>query len=101
VRSVLVTVVGPAGQRDLSLPADPPAAELLPSLVRLLGGAHKPQPGSPPPDSTDPPAWALLTTTGQPIPSWTSLAEHGVLHGAHLYLVAHPPLPPQLRHLRP
>jgi hypothetical protein len=37
VRTMLVTVAGPRGRRDLSLPADTPVAELLPVLVRLVG----------------------------------------------------------------
>lgn len=130
MRVVLATVVGPAGQQDLSLPADTPTAELLPALVHLLSGsaprppapagpsvtAHPPPTARPAPTAGAPTAapgvphgswpdqtgaWALITAAGQPVPPWTSLAEHGVLHGEHLYLVAHAPLPPRLRHLKP
>jgi hypothetical protein len=109
MRAVLATVVGPAGTHDLSLPAELPTAELLPTLIRLLGG--RPTPSGPPERSAGPEqragtersarGWTLLTTAGEPIPPWVSLGEHGVLHGEFIYLVAEPPLPPQLRHLQP
>jgi hypothetical protein len=103
VRAVLATVVGPAGQRDLSLPAELPAAELLPTLVRLLGGQRQPPAANEHGAGAESPArgWTLLTTAGDPIPPWVSLGERGVLHGEFIYLVAEPPLPPQLRHLQP
>lgn len=92
--TVLVTVAGPSGRRDLSLPADAPVAELLPVLVRLVGD-ELPAAAS----------WTLAPAGGQPLTEDASLAAAGVLHGALLRLavpppprpaVAAPPAPPPL-----
>jgi MinD-like ATPase involved in chromosome partitioning or flagellar assembly len=94
VPTVLVTVAGPSGRRDLSLPADAPVAELLPVLVRLVGD-ELPAAGR----------WTLAPAGGQPLAEDASLAAAGVLHGALLRLavpppprpaVAAPPAPPPL-----
>jgi CO dehydrogenase nickel-insertion accessory protein CooC1 len=88
VRALLVTVAGPRGRRDLSLPADAPVAELLPVLARLLG------------DGTAPEGWTLTPTGGRPLPAGSSLAAAGILNGALLHLEAPrsapaaPPPPP-------
>jgi len=80
---MLVTVAGPRGRRDLSLPADAPLAELLPVLVRLVGGEH--QAGD---------RWTLAPAGGQPLAGGSSLAASGILHGALLRLdVPRPPQP--------
>jgi MinD-like ATPase involved in chromosome partitioning or flagellar assembly len=77
---MLVTVAGPRGRRDLSLPADVPVAELLPVLVRLVG------------DQLPAAArWTLAPAGGQPLAEGSSLAAAGVLHGALLRLDAPPP----------
>ena len=83
VRTMLVTVAGPRGRRDLSLPADTPVAELLPVLVRLVGD------GLPGGDR-----WTLAPANGQPLADGSSLAAAGVLHGALLRLDAPPPPQP-------
>jgi MinD-like ATPase involved in chromosome partitioning or flagellar assembly len=94
VPTMLVTVAGPSGRRDLSLPADAPVAELLPVLVRLVGD-ELPAAGR----------WTLAPAGGQPLAEDASLAAAGVLHGALLRLavpapprpaVAAPPAPPPL-----
>jgi MinD-like ATPase involved in chromosome partitioning or flagellar assembly len=93
VPTMLVTVAGPSGSRDLSLPADAPVAELLPVLVRLVG------------DELPAARWTLTPAGGQPLAEDASLAAAGVLHGALLRLavpppprpaVAAPPAPPPL-----
>jgi Mrp family chromosome partitioning ATPase len=89
VRTLLVTVAGPRGRRDLSLPADAPVAELLPVLARLLG------------DDTAPDGLTLTPAGGHPLPAGSSLAAAGILNGALLHLgpprparTAPPPPPP-------
>jgi MinD-like ATPase involved in chromosome partitioning or flagellar assembly len=82
VRTMLVTVAGPRGRRDLSLPADAPVAELLPVLVRLVGDDHAPADG-----------WTLTPAGGRPLAADASLAAGGVLHGALLQLDAELPRP--------
>jgi Mrp family chromosome partitioning ATPase len=89
VRALLVTVAGPGGRRDLSLPADAPLAELLPVLARLVGGGAADQ------------GWTLTPSGDGPLPAGASLAAAGVLNGALLHLApprpvraAPPPQPP-------
>ena len=82
MRTLLVTVAGPRGRHDLSLPADPPVAELLPVLVRLVG------------DGTAPEGWTLTPTGGRPLAAGSSLTAGGVLNGALLHLEAPRPVPP-------
>jgi WXG100 protein secretion system (Wss), protein YukD len=107
VRTVLVTIVGPADRqrsagaaasgelaprRDLSLPADVPLGELLPTLVRLFGALG----GGP---ARAPESWGLVDPSGSPLDTSVSLGANGVLNGALLQLQpgspAHgdPPLP--------
>lgn len=76
--TVLVTVVGPAGRRDLSLPADSPIHELMPTLVRLVGDS----------DGEASEAWALNRSPAddQPLSPGASLSGSGILDGAVLYL---------------
>lgn len=91
-RTTLVTVVGPGGRRDLSLPADAPIRELLPPLIDLAGESGN---GDRHPDE-----WTLCLTAGDPLPRESSLAETGILDGSVLYLApvqangAPPPEPP-------
>jgi MinD-like ATPase involved in chromosome partitioning or flagellar assembly len=82
VRALLVTVAGPGGRRDLSLPADAPVAELLPVLARLVGGGP----------TTD--GWALRPAGGRPLPAGASLAAGGVLNGTLLHLARPQPVQP-------
>jgi hypothetical protein len=90
VRTVLVTIVGPAGtagldasvrdgpppRRDLSLPADVPLAELLPTLVRLFGG----------PGARTAGYWTLASADGSTLRADVPLGANGILNGALLQL---------------
>ena len=78
-RSTLVTVVGPGGRRDLSLPVDAPIKELVPPLVDLTGDQSN---GS----SGHPGKWTLSRSAGDALSPGSSLAEQGVLEGTVLYL---------------
>jgi hypothetical protein len=73
-RTTLVTIVGPAGRRDLSLPADAPIRELLPPLVDLAGksGSGRTAPSL---------AWTLSPTAGVSMSLDTSLSEQRILDG--------------------
>ena len=73
--NVLVTVVGPAGRRDLALPSEAAVGELLPRLADLLNGEAAAEGG-----------WTLAPAAGVPLPVETSLAASGVLDGTVLYL---------------
>ena len=77
--TLLVTVVGPSRRRDLSLPADSPVYELLPTLVGLVGDGS---------EAVDPDAWVLSTsaTVEDPLRPESSLAASGILDGSVLYL---------------
>ena len=76
--TLLVTVVGPSDRRDLSLPADAPLAELIPTLVGLVAQEGSAEPGS----------WILYRSDepDEPLPPGSSLASTGVLEGTVLYL---------------
>jgi hypothetical protein len=76
--TVLVTVVGPAGRRDLSLPADSPIHELMPTLVRLVGDNEG--------EVAEP--WFLNRSPAddQPLSRGASISGSGILDGAELYL---------------
>jgi MinD-like ATPase involved in chromosome partitioning or flagellar assembly len=81
VSTLLVTVVGPSRRRDLSLPADSPVWELLPTLVELVGdGAGT--------EAVEPDAWVLSASAAaeDPLRPDASLAASGVLDGSVLYL---------------
>jgi MinD-like ATPase involved in chromosome partitioning or flagellar assembly len=79
VSTLLVTVVGPAQRQDLSLPADSPVYELLPTLVELVGDGA---------GGAEPDAWVLSTsaTAEDPLRPDASLSASGVLDGSVLYL---------------
>lgn len=79
--TLLVTVVGPSNRRDLSLPADAPVAELIPTLVGLVASSD-----DGPDSGTE--TWLLYRSDepDQPLPPGSSLASVGVLEGTVLYL---------------
>ena len=76
--TLLVTVVGPSDRRDLSLPADAPVAELIPTLVGLVGDE----------DTAGTNDWVLYRSDepDDPLPPGSSLSSTGVLEGTVLYL---------------
>jgi len=78
VSTLLVTVVGPSDRRDLSLPADAPVAELIPTLVGLVAED----------DSAGSGDWVLYRSDepDDPLPPDSSLSSTGVLEGTVLYL---------------
>ena len=76
---MLVTIIGPAGRRDLSLPADAPVRELLPPLIEIAGSSN----GD---GAADPAAWTLSPGGGEPLAQDTTLEDGGVLAGQVLYL---------------
>jgi MinD-like ATPase involved in chromosome partitioning or flagellar assembly len=78
-RTTLVTIVGPGGRRDLSLPADAPIRELLPPLIDLAGES-----GNGRADTSL--AWTLSPAAGEPMSLDTSLSEQRILDGTVLYL---------------
>jgi MinD-like ATPase involved in chromosome partitioning or flagellar assembly len=83
VRTLLATVSGPLGDRDLALPADTPVGELLPVLARLAvpAGQHA---------GTLPTAWTLSRVGVGPIQPHATLAASGVLNGDVLCLERSP-----------
>jgi WXG100 protein secretion system (Wss), protein YukD len=68
----LVTVVGPAGRRDLALAGEASLVFLLPVLVDLVGDAGA--------ERTSP-RWALYTAEGAVLPRTRSLLAAGVVDG--------------------
>jgi MinD-like ATPase involved in chromosome partitioning or flagellar assembly len=81
MRSVVVTVVGSTMRRDLSLPADSPLSELLPTLVRLLGESNEK-------DAFDPGTWvvSLSSAADDPLTPVGTLAQANVVDGSILYI---------------
>ena len=78
-----VRVVGPAGGRDLKLPAELPIRQLLPAMLEAVGESGAAAP-------VDPDRWRLVRSeagTGA-LPLQSSLAESGILDGATLYLAS-------------
>jgi MinD-like ATPase involved in chromosome partitioning or flagellar assembly len=78
-RTTLVTIVGPGGRRDLSLPADAPIRELLPPLIDLAGEFGNGQ-------ADYSLTWTLSPAAGEPMSPDTSLSEQSILDGTVLYL---------------
>jgi MinD-like ATPase involved in chromosome partitioning or flagellar assembly len=78
VNTVLITIVGPAGQRDLALPAAAPIDEFLPSLVRLVGDGGA--------NGSGDDGWRLGSSDGTSLPSGSTLEAGGVRDGDVLYL---------------
>jgi WXG100 protein secretion system (Wss), protein YukD len=85
VPTLLITVTGPGGRRDLAAPADVPAGTLLGPLVHLLGGS-----GPAGPDPTGQP-WELRSPAGTPIRPEQTLPDAGVQAGASLALTRQQP----------
>lgn len=93
-RTIPVTIVGPTGRRDLSLPADAPIKELLPPLIEIAGNDTDQEQGAG--------DWVLSATGSEALPSDSTLEEGGVLDGQVLYLdraragggLSEPPPPP-------
>ena len=83
MRTLVATVSGQLGRRDLALPADTPVVELLPVLVRLVGQADS---GA----AVEPGAWTLTRAGGGPIQPGATLAASGVLNGAILVVERSP-----------
>jgi WXG100 protein secretion system (Wss), protein YukD len=82
VTVVLVTVAGPAGRRDLVVPADVPVGDLLgPVAAAAVDGQ---------PDTAGPDRWRLAFPGGDPLPPERSLAASGVGDGAILTLAPAP-----------
>jgi MinD-like ATPase involved in chromosome partitioning or flagellar assembly len=71
-----VKIVGPLGGRDLSLPAETPLEQLLPSVLDAVGAGSELD------------RWRLARSASgrSPLPPQSSLAESGVVDGATLYL---------------
>lgn len=90
-KTMLVTIVGPAGRRDLSLPSDAPIRELLPPLIEIAGQLDE---GG----VLDPAAWTLSATGNEPLEPAGTLEASGILDGQILYLdrarPGHTPAPP-------
>lgn len=81
MRPVIVTVVGSTMRRDLSLPADSPLSELLPTLARLVGDSPEDEP-------LEPGSWvvSLSSAADDPLAPGATLAQVGVVDGSVLYL---------------
>ncbi|HXM58808.1 MAG TPA: EsaB/YukD family protein, partial [Candidatus Dormibacteraeota bacterium] len=76
-----VTIHGAGRRVDLSLPAAPPIAELMPVLIRLCGvGSLRGGDGTPP-------AWALARVGEPALALTSSLADACVAEGEVLYVV--------------
>jgi MinD-like ATPase involved in chromosome partitioning or flagellar assembly len=73
-----VRIVGPVGGRDLSLPAEAPLENLLPSVLEAVGADDGPD------------RWRLARSASgsDPLAPHSSLAESGVVEGATLYVTS-------------
>jgi Mrp family chromosome partitioning ATPase len=93
--ALLVTVTGPWGRRDLVVPADVPAGELLAPLAAALAAPPGAAPPAAvlgragrrrPPGATILTGWGIAAVGGGPLPAGRSLAACGVGDGALLEL---------------
>ncbi|MDA0637159.1 type VII secretion integral membrane protein EccD [Nonomuraea sp. MCN248] len=73
-----LTIVGPRRKADLSLPADIPLPNVMPSLLRALGEVNG--------EAAAAPGWTLQRLGGAPLDLGQSLGSLGVLDGEILYL---------------
>ncbi|MDT0348652.1 type VII secretion integral membrane protein EccD [Pseudonocardia charpentierae] len=80
-----LTVLAPGTRADVAVPADVPAAELVPMLMELFG-RHG--------DSARPEPWRLTGATGGVLPPDATLDELGVVDGELLRLGPMAPPPP-------
>jgi MinD-like ATPase involved in chromosome partitioning or flagellar assembly len=79
VDTVLVAVQGPDRRLNVEVPTESPVGDLLPELVRVLGGQDLGE-------DLDRPTWGLGYAGSAPFPSETTLAQQGVIDGALLTL---------------
>jgi MinD-like ATPase involved in chromosome partitioning or flagellar assembly len=79
VDTVLVAVQGPDRRLNVEVPTESPVGDLLPELVRVMGGQDLG-------DDLDRPTWGLGYAGNAPFPTETTLAEQGVIDGALLTL---------------
>lgn len=75
--SVLVTVVGPQRRTDLTVPADTPILELIPEIVDLCIDAGARSPSA---------RWAVGKVGDEPLTATETLADHGIIDGALIYV---------------
>ena len=80
-----LTVLAPGTRADVAVPADVPAAELVPMLMELFG-RHG--------DPARPEPWRLTGVTGGVLPPGATLHELGVVDGELLRLGPMAPSPP-------
>jgi MinD-like ATPase involved in chromosome partitioning or flagellar assembly len=73
-RTMLITIVGPAGKADVAAPADTPVEELLPTFLELSGA------------EADGGAWEVGVPGRPPLPGGRTLADAGVADGSVLHL---------------
>jgi MinD-like ATPase involved in chromosome partitioning or flagellar assembly len=79
VDTVLVAVQGPDRRLNVEVPTESPVGDLLPELVRVLGGQDLGE-------DLDHPTWGLGYAGNAPFPAETTLAQQGVVDGALLTL---------------
>jgi MinD-like ATPase involved in chromosome partitioning or flagellar assembly len=79
VDTVLVAVQGPDRRLNVEVPTESPVGDLLPELVRVLGGQDLGE-------DLDRPTWGLGYAGSAPFPAETTLAQQGVIDGALLTL---------------
>lgn len=79
VDTVLVAVQGPDRRLNVEVPTESPVGDLLPELVRVLGGQDLGE-------DLDHPTWGLGHAGNAPFPAETTLAQQGVIDGALLTL---------------
>ena len=79
VDTVLVAVQGPDRRLNVEVPTESPVGDLLPELVRVLGGQDLGE-------DLDRPTWGLGYAGNAPFPAESTLAQQGVVDGALLTL---------------
>jgi MinD-like ATPase involved in chromosome partitioning or flagellar assembly len=79
VDTVLIAVQGPDRRLNVEVPTESPVGDLLPELVRVLGGQDLGE-------DLERPTWGLGYAGNAPFPAETTLAQQGVIDGALLTL---------------
>ena len=79
VDTVLVAVQGPDRRLNVEVPTESPVGDLLPELVRVLGGQDLGE-------DQERPTWGLGYAGNAPFPPESTLAQQGVIDGALLTL---------------